>query len=69
MKKINLMLLISWLGFNANCFSQAVSHPGYLTTIYGKIVKDIYGGCVHSIYFNKDTDADAACPEDNNSGG
>ena len=68
MKKISLFFLVSSMWFYGNCFAQQdVSFDGYLTTIYGKIVKDIYGECVHTAYFDKEANANKECAEQSNS--
>lgn len=59
MKKLAVVIL---LGITA----QAFAYHGYLNSVYGKVVKDGYNECVHTSYFDENTDGIAYCGEDTN---
>lgn len=59
MKKMNVLLAVLSLGA-ATC---AFAYPGYLGDDGGHIVRGIYGDCIHTDYFSKDTDGLAQCGE------
>ena len=56
MKKILLVLSVGFV-------LSAVAEPGYVDSEFGSTVKDAYGECVHTSYFNKNTDGTAECGE------
>ncbi len=56
MKKILLLLSVGFI-------SSAFAEPGYVDSAFGSVVKDAYGECVHTSYFDKDTDGTAECGE------
>ncbi|MBP9742591.1 MAG: hypothetical protein KBD37_04450 [Burkholderiales bacterium] len=59
MKKKLIVLLI--LGFMTTAFAEERT-PGYLYTFYGDLVRDAYGGCIHSAYYSPE-DGLAECGE------
>ncbi|MDQ5921790.1 MAG: hypothetical protein QG673_1849 [Pseudomonadota bacterium] len=52
MKKqlIKMLLILSVFGFILPAFAER--GPGYLYTAYGSLVRDAYGHCVHTAYFD-----------------
>ncbi len=49
LKKFLALIL---LGFGVFVTVSAESNPGYVYTTYGELVKDSYGNCVHSAYYD-----------------
>lgn len=46
--------------------AQVFAYHGYLNNPYSKVIKDGYNECVHTSYFDENTDGIAYCGEDAN---
>ena len=55
----NLMTLLVSCCFVANVYAG----EGYLSTAHHKSIKDGYGGCIHTSYFDQDVDGLQECDE------
>ena len=49
LKKLLTLIL---LGFGIVATVNAENNPGYVYTSYGEVVKDSYGQCVHTSYYD-----------------
>ena len=70
-KKIITLLLLSLLA--SMSFASDERNNGYLYTVYGQFVRDAYGHCVHTAYYDPDHGLDECgegpSKEDASSGG
>lgn len=62
MNKLSKLALFAAVGTSV-AFAFADSNPGYVSSGYGKIVKTAYGQCVHTAYFDKNSDGVDECGE------
>ncbi len=58
MKTIPFLFIL--LALSSNIFAM----PGYIADSHDEIIRDSYGGCVHSSYFNLVADTLDQCPID-----
>ena len=60
MKKTLILFLVV---INLGSAVAADDNAGHVATIYGGLLRDAFGACVHTIFYNPDTDALPECGE------